>query len=117
MNKKIFLFSLVAIMGLPSHLLGLERSVNDFPTAARSEYVFACMNANKISPDFIRRCSCAIDKIAKRISYKDYEMAESLVRIQLGNSPRNQAYQGVGLSKKPLEKLYRAMAAAELACF
>lgn len=119
MNKRSFkIFCAVCLMtsfALPS--FALERKTNDFPTQARAEYVFACMNANKVSPDFLRRCSCAIDKIAKRISYEDYERAESLVRLQLGTSPRDQAYQSVGLSKAPLEKLFRAMASAELSCF
>ena len=114
--KKIYTL-FVCLMLTPLFGEARERTVNDFPTAARSEYVFACMSANQASPNFIRRCSCAIDKIAARLSFKEYEQAEALVRVQLGNSPRNEAYQGVGLSKKRLDKLYRAMAAAELTCF
>lgn len=108
---------LICMMLTPLSGEARERAGNDFPTAVRSEYVFACMSANQASPNFIRRCSCAIDKIAARLSYEEYAQAEALVRVQLGNSPRSDAYQGVGLSKKPLDKLYRAMAAAELTCF
>ena len=44
---------------------------NDFPTLARSEFVFACMSSNASNRDFMAKCSCAIDEIAKRISYKE----------------------------------------------
>ena len=36
---------------------------NDFPTQARSEFVFACMSSNESNRDFMAKCSCAIDEI------------------------------------------------------
>ncbi len=90
---------------------------NDFPTRARAEFVFACMAANETNQEFITRCSCAIDVIARHMRYDEYEKAETIVRLQLGVSEREQAYKSVGLAKKPLEKLFRAQAASELTCF
>ena len=46
---------------------------NDFPTLARSEFVFACMSSNASNRDFMSKCSCAIDEIAKRMNYEEYE--------------------------------------------
>ena len=43
---------------------------NDFPTLARSEFVFACMSSNANNRDFMAKCSCAIDEIAKRMTFK-----------------------------------------------
>ena len=92
-------------------------NANDFPTLARSEFVFACMSSNESNRDFMAKCSCAIDEIAKRINYEEYAQAEAIARLQLGGSPREEAFKSVGLSKERMQKLYRAQAASELECF
>ena len=96
---------------------GGAQGLHGYPTTARAEYVFACMAANQMTQDFLYRCSCAIDTIATRLSYQEYERAETLSRIQLGHSPREEAYKSVGMSKTLLDKFFRAQAASELACF
>ena len=64
------------------------------------------------------KCSCAIDEIAKRISYEEYAQAEAIARLwELGASPREEAFKSVGLSKDRMQKLFRAQAASELECF
>ena len=90
---------------------------NDFPTQARSEFVFACMSSNESNRDFMANCSCAIDEIAKRISYEEYAQAEAIARLWEGASPREEAFKSVGLSKDRMQKLFRAQAASELECF
>ena len=61
----IFLLSLVSLTGMKTYS-------SDFPTLARSEFVFACMSSNASNRDFMAKCSCAIDEIAKRMTYKEY---------------------------------------------
>ncbi len=90
---------------------------NDFPTLARSEFVFACMSSNASNRDFMAKCSCAIDEISKRMSYKEYAQAEAIARLWEGGSPREEAFKSVGLSKDRMKKLFRAQAASELECF
>ena len=90
---------------------------NDFPTLARSEFVFACMSSNESNRDFMAKCSCAIDEIAKRISYEEYAQAEAIARLWEGASPREEAFKSVGLSKERMDKLFKAQAASELECF
>ena len=90
---------------------------NDFPTLARSEFVFACMSSNANNRDFMAKCSCAIDEIAKRMTFKEYAQAEAIARLWEGNSPREEAFKSVGLSKDRMQKLFRAQAASELECF
>ena len=90
---------------------------NDFPTIARSEFVFACMSSNASNRDFMAKCSCAVDEIAKRMTYEEYAQAEAIARLQLGASPREEAFKSVGLSKERMDKLFRAQAASELECF
>ena len=90
---------------------------NDFPTETRAEYVFACMNANKVDKMYMGRCSCAIDTIASRINYAAYEKAETMLRMQLSFTPNSEMFRQVGIYKESLDKLLRAQAAAEIKCF
>ena len=95
----------------------ISTKVNDFPTYARSEFVFARMSSNANNRDFMAKCSCAVDEIAKRISFKEYAQAEAIARLWEGASPREEAFKSVGLSKEKMDKLFRAQAASELECF
>ena len=90
---------------------------NDFPTLAKSEFVFACVSSNQSNRDFMAKCSCAIDEIAKRINYEEYAQAEAIARLWEGASPREEAFKSVGLSKERMDKLFKAQAASELECF
>ena len=84
-----------------------ENYPSDFPTLARSEFVFACMSSNASNRDFMAKCSCAIDEIA-RMTYKEYAQAEA-IDYNMGKS-KEEAYKSVGLSKERMDKLYRAQA-------
>ena len=109
--KYVLLFLLIPT------IVNSEIKKNDFPTLARSEFVFACMSSNANNRDFMAKCSCAIDEISKRITFDEYAQAEAISRLLQGASPREEAFKSVGLSKKTMEKLYRAQAASELECF
>lgn len=106
-----------SIITLAWVLFSQQLNASDFPTLARSEFVFACMSSNQSNRDFMAKCSCAIDEIAKRMSYEEYAQAEAIARLQLGASPREEAFKSVGLSKERMDKLFRAQAASELECF
>ena len=75
MLKKIILFSFIIVF------FSSTLKSNDFPTLAKSEFVFACMSSNESNRDFMAKCSCAIDEIAKRISYEEYAQAEAIARL------------------------------------
>ena len=111
MIKKVILFSFIMTT------FSSSLNSNDFPTLARSEFVFACMSSNQSNRDFMAKCSCAIDEIAKRIKYEEYAQAEAIARLWEGASPREEAFKSVGLSKERMDKLFRAQAASELECF
>jgi hypothetical protein len=38
--------------------------LNDYPTAARADYVFACMKTNGDTRQALEKCACSIDVIA-----------------------------------------------------
>lgn len=91
--------------------------LNDYPTAARADYVFACMAVNGQTRLALEQCSCSIDHIARIIPYAAYERAETVLRtLQRGgenigairNSPRLSA---------AVADLRRAQAEADMICF
>ena len=50
--------------------------LNDYPTSARADYVFACMKANGETQEILQKCSCSIDVIASVIPYDRYVAAD-----------------------------------------
>jgi len=90
---------------------------NDYPTAARAEYVFACMASNGQTQEALRQCSCSIDTIASILPYEKYEEAETVMRMRrsaggyLGEIFRSK------VSNAMLRDLQEAQAEAEIRCF
>jgi hypothetical protein len=91
---------------------------NDYPTAARADYVLGCMAANGNTREALLKCSCAIDTIAGLMPYSHYEKAETALGLQLGGGVGGR----VGLFRDPpqikavIEELRRAQAEANLQC-
>jgi hypothetical protein len=48
---------------------------NDFPTVDRVEFVIECMYRNEGKQEFLYKCSCVIDAIAREMKYDDYVAA------------------------------------------
>jgi hypothetical protein len=57
-------------------------AASDYPTAARSDYVFACMAVQGGTQQALQRCSCSIDVIDSILPYADYERAETVLRMR-----------------------------------
>ena len=49
-----------------------DRTGHDYPTFARVEYVQECMLKNGGELAYLYKCSCAIDRIAKDLTYDDF---------------------------------------------
>jgi hypothetical protein len=92
-------------------------AVNDYPTAARAEYVFACMATNGETRDALDHCSCAIDTIAAALPYSQYEKAETILRMrQEGGGYLAQEFR-VTESNNMLRDFQEAQAEADVSCF
>ena len=91
--------------------------LNDYPTAARVDYVFGCMKANGETRQALEQCSCSIDVIASILPYDHYVHAETL--LSLGQIPgeRGGTFRSAEPSKAALNELRRAQAEAEVRCF
>jgi hypothetical protein len=91
-------------------------ATNDYPTAARADYVFACMNENGGTEEALQKCSCAIDVIASLLPYKNYEQADTVLRMQrttgyLADEFRTDA------AKTMVRRLWESQAEATVRCF
>lgn len=91
---------------------------NDYPTAARADYVLGCMAANNNTHQSLIQCSCAIDTIAGLMPYSDYEKAETALNMQAGGGGERMAlFRDPPAIKEVLEHLREAQAEANLQCF
>ena len=91
--------------------------VNDYPTEARAEYVFACMASNGQTQDVLRSCSCAIDTIAAAVPYDTYVKAETILRMRQGGGGYLAQEFRVSIANTMLDQLQEAQAEADVSCF
>ncbi len=91
--------------------------LNDYPTAARADYVFACMAANGQGRDILERCSCSIDEIAAILPYKAYVEAETVLSMRRVGGERMSMFQSAASANTLVADLRRAQAEAEVVCF
>lgn len=107
----------LGMLGAAGAARAVEPPANDYPTEARADYVFACMQVNGQTRDVLRKCSCSIDVIAGILPFADYEEAETVMSV----GQRGGDNAAMFLSYKPyLEKvnnLKRAQVEGELRCF
>jgi hypothetical protein len=90
---------------------------NDYPTAARADYVIGCMAANGFKRELLDRCACGIDTIANLMSYDDYEKASTILSMQqAGVGPRGGLFRDTPVAKDEMQKLRRAQAEVILRC-
>lgn len=109
---------LPVLLAFPVAALAAERgAINDYPTATRADYVFACMNVNGGTQEALRRCSCAVDVVASILPFHDYEEAETVLRMRsLTGGYLAQTFH-VQQSNQLVERLQEAQAEAEVRCF
>lgn len=109
----------VAALGLvllSGHLRGA--AANDFPTAARADYVLGCMAANGNTRLALERCSCSLDAIAEQMPFERYQEADTALRMQAGNlGERSAVFRDPPGVRAAVEDLRRAQAEATLRCF
>lgn len=91
--------------------------VNDYPTVARADYVFACMAANGRTAEMLRRCSCSIDVIAELMPYEEYEKANTIMRIQRDQGQRGMLFRNAQWARDAVDVLKDAQAESTLRCF
>jgi hypothetical protein len=91
--------------------------VNDYPTVARSEYVFGCLKANGETRQAIEQCSCSIDVIASLLPYDRYVTAETVLSMAQVRGNLGTQFRSSEQATSALNDLRRAQAEAEVRCF
>jgi hypothetical protein len=91
--------------------------VNDYPTSARAEYVFACMKTNGDTRQALDQCSCSIDVIASLLPYDAYVTASTVASMQLDSGRLGSMFRGAVIARDDLARLQRAEAEGEVRCF
>ncbi|MCH9807274.1 MAG: hypothetical protein K0U74_06045 [Alphaproteobacteria bacterium] len=114
---------IAAVVGLASALVmaaqpsaAVELPPNDYPTVARADYVFGCMQVNGQSRDSLFKCSCSIDKIAELLPYSAYEEAETVMSVLLKGGENVAVFRHRKLQDK-VARMKKAQVEAELRCF
>ena len=94
-----------------------DGAANDYPTAARADYVFGCMAVNGGTQEALQRCACSIDVIAALLPYADYERADTVLRMRrLTGGYLAQTFR-VPQANDFVRRLQEAQAEAEVRCF
>jgi hypothetical protein len=91
--------------------------LNDYPTVARADYIFACMKANGETRRALEQCSCSIDIIASILSYDRYVAAETYLSLSQVPGRFGGMFRSPEQARAATNDLRRAQAEAEVRCF
>src|SRR6476619_4551115 len=91
--------------------------LNDYPTTARADYVFACMKTNGETRQALDQCSCAIDVIASVLPYDRYVAAETVLSLSQVPGRFGAMLRSPEQARTATNDLKRAQAEAEVRCF
>jgi hypothetical protein len=117
------LTSVILFMSAGVHLAsaaevaGGSAAINDYPTSARADYVFACMKTNGDTREALDQCSCSIDIIASLISYDAYVTASTVASMDQASGQIGSMFRGTAIARDALARLRRAQAESEIRCF
>ena len=98
-------------------LAARAQDLNDYPTAARADYVFACMKANGDTRRALDQCACSIDVIASVLPYERYVTAETVLSMAQTIGNLGTQFRTTEQAKTAVTDLRRAQAEAEVRCF
>ncbi len=105
--------ALALVFSLPG---AAEECANDYPTQARADYVFGCMEVNGGTQEALRRCSCSLDVIASILPYDKYVQAETVMSVVQVGGEKAALFHEPGMAEKVAD-LRRAQAEGEVRCF
>ena len=109
--------ALLAAFALSAGASARADFVNDYPTIARAEYVFACMKTNGDTRPALEKCSCSIDTIASLLPYQAYVEGETVASLNQAGGQIGGMFRGSTIARDALAELRRAQAEAEVRCF
>jgi hypothetical protein len=90
---------------------------HDYPTSGRVEYVLECMQKHESKYEYLYKCSCVIDQIAKEIPYDDYVAMSTALRNQALAGERGAEFRDPASVKEMANKYKTVQASANKACY
>ncbi|MDH2353039.1 hypothetical protein QCM80_20610 [Bradyrhizobium sp. SSUT112] len=117
MNLAGRLRPIVAALAVLAACAARAEEANDYPTAARAEYVYGCMKANGESRQAIEQCSCSIDVVASIVTYERYVTAETALSMSQVRGNLGVQFRTSEQANSAVNDLRRAQAEAEVRCF
>ncbi len=109
---------LCTVLGIASAVpLAAAAAPNDFPTTARVEYVLECMKNHAGKYEFLYKCSCSIDEIAKQVPFDEYVEISTALRHQSLGGQRGAEFRDPANVKAMAKKYKTIEDNAADACF
>lgn len=110
-TSSIALYSLIVAFFVPPAV------ANDFPTTVRVEYVLECMKDHNQDYEYFYKCSCAVDEIAKQVSYDEFNELSTATRYRRLGGERGAVFRDPEMVERMADKYKAAEAKAYGACF
>ncbi|PWR03831.1 hypothetical protein DKT77_04725 [Meridianimarinicoccus roseus] len=118
MRQRIRLAAFILLVcPLAAGAQNIAQRFNDYPTAARADYVFGCMATNGRSRLVLEQCACSIDEIASILPYEKYLEAETVLSMRRVGGERMAVFNNSVAAETLVADLRRAQAEAEVICF
>jgi hypothetical protein len=117
MKRTTLVMAVLAAAGFAGAATAVELPTNDYPTAVRADYVFACMQVNGQTRDVLDKCSCSIDAVAAVLSYAEYEAAQTILSVAQRPGDNAEIFRSYQPYKEQIKNLRRAQVEGELRCF
>lgn len=104
---------LVFLVALFSTLLA-----NDFPTKDRVEFVYECMGLKGgVNYVNLTACSCALDKVASKMTYDEFVSNDSITRLKNMMGERGGLFRASDEMRKQRRAFLKVKKTAMKACF
>ena len=91
----------------------LAADAHDYPTSGRVEYVLECMQKHDGKYEYLYKCSCIIDEIAKAMPYEEYVTMSTALRNQSLAGERGALFRDP-VPVKDMASKYKAVQASAL---
>ncbi|SFS80903.1 hypothetical protein SAMN04488040_1892 [Sulfitobacter marinus] len=117
MKRLVSAITVIVITAGGAFAQSVADRLNDYPTAARADYVFACMVTNGQTREMLDRCACSIDEIASILPYAQYLQAETVLSMRRVGGERMSIFKNASIAEHLVADMRRAQAEAEIVCF
>lgn len=107
---------LVHVLFLLPLAMPLAARADEYPTSGRVEFVLECMQKHDSKYEYLYKCSCVIDRIARALPYDDYVAMSVALRNQTLSGERGAVFRDAGTAKDMASKYKAIEAGADKAC-